>query len=300
MSAMGSMHGKVVLITGGTGGIGMATATGIAKLGATVVVVGHDKGRGEAAVAEIQDNSGNLSVELMLADLSSQVEIRNLAKDFTIRHDRLHVLINNVGGLYAKRWQTKEGIEATLAVNYLCPFLLTHLLIPTLQASAPSRIVNITSLAHKFAKLNFDDLQATQLYSGTKAYTQAKLAIVMFTYELAKRFDGMGITVNATYPGEADTQMTRSEALRFFLRNMHRLTRQIRRFNPEFMTTEKASQSSIYLASSPELEDVTGKYFSRKKKMVTSSKASYEEVAARRLWQISTGLTGLTETTPTA
>ncbi len=290
------MRGRVVLITGGTGGIGKATATGIAKLGGTVVIAGRSRERGKTVSAEIQAQSGNSSVEWMLADLSSQESIRTLARDFCSRYDRLHVLINNVGGLYANRWETVDGIEATLVMNHLCPFLLTHLLLPLLQDSTPARIVNVSG--HKSAKLNFDDLQAEQWYHGFKICNQAKLANFLFTHELAKRLAGTGVTVNAAHPGIARTRLLKqyisekeysSKIVSSFLKALLFLL-------SKHMTTEKAAQSSVYLASSPEVEGVSGKCFSRKKKIVKPRLEDCDEEVVKRLWKISAELTGLTQT----
>jgi retinol dehydrogenase 14 len=181
---------KVCLITGATSGIGKATAMGLANMGASVVMVGRDRGRGEAALAEIKEKSGNASVDLMLADVSSQEEIRRLADEFKEAYPRLDVLINNAGVFRSKRITTAEGMETTFAVNHLAYFLLTNLLLDVLKASAPSRIVNVSSGAQSNATIDFDDLQGEKGYKGAKAYSQSKLATVLFTYEASPEARG--------------------------------------------------------------------------------------------------------------
>src|SRR5829696_10329971 len=186
--------------------------------------------------------------------------------------------------MYARRFETEEGIEGTLAVIHLAPVLLTSLLLPMLQSSAPSRIVNVSSWAHRRAKLDLDDLQMREHYSPSGAYGRAKLINVLWTYELARRLEGTGVIVNLADPGGASTEMTRSEAMPWVFRTINRLGR-------KFMTTEKAARSSIYLASSPEVEGENGQYFDNNNKQVKSSKASYDEAAQMRAWEISAELT---------
>src|SRR5215218_9845021 len=287
----GIMSGKVVLLTGGTGGIGKATAEGLASLGARVVVVGRGRSKGEAAAAEIKAKSGSEAVELMVADLSSQAEIHRLAGEFEARHDRLDALVNNAGAMYARRFETEEGIEGTLAVIHLAPVLLTSLLLPMLQSSAPSRIVNVSSWAHRRAKLDLDDLQSRETYGASAAYSRAKLINTLWTYELASRLEGTGVTVNLADPGGASTEMTRSEAMPLLFRTINRLGR-------KFMTTEKAARVSIYLASSPEVEGVNGEYFDNNNKQIKSSKASYDEEAQKRVWEVSAELAKLNPSLP--
>ena len=280
----GIMDGKVVLLTGGTGGIGKATAEGLANLGARVVVVGRDRSKGKIATVEVKARSYNEAVELVVADLSSQAEIHRLASEFEANHDRLDALVNNAGAMYARRFETEDGIEGTLAVIHFAPVLLTSLLLPMLQRSAPSRIVNVSSWAHRRAKLDLGDLQMRENYSPSTAYSRAKLINVLWTYELARRLEGTGVIVNLADPGGASTEMTRSEAMPLLFRTINRLGRR-------FMTTEKAARSSIYLASSPEVEGVSGGYFEPPNKRVKSSKASYDEAAQERVWEISAELT---------
>src|SRR5215208_2893539 len=285
------MDGKVVLVTGGTGGIGKDITEGLASMGASVVVVGHDRSKGEAAAAEIRARSGNEALELMVADLSSQSEIHRLAREFEANHDRLDVLVNNAGALYARRWETEEGIEGTLAVIHLAPVLLTNLLLPMLQRNAPSRIVNVSSWSHRQAKLDLDDLQLRGHYSASAAYSRAKLINLLWTYELARRLEGTGVTVNLADPGGASTEMTRSKAMPWIFRTINRLGQKV-------MTTEKAARVSIYLASSPEVEGVNGAYFDNNNKQIRSSKASYDEEPQKQIWEASAELAMLDPSMP--
>ncbi len=283
-SSNSSMGGKVCLITGGNSGIGKATALGLANMGATVVVVGRDRGRTEAAVTEIEAESGNESVGLLLADLSSRESIRRLAEDFKGRYERLHVLINNAGVFLSKRTLTVDGIETTFAINYLAPFLLTNLLLDVLKASAPARILNVTSSAERSGIIDFDDLQGAREHGGIRAYNRSKLAMVLFTYELARRLEGTGVTVNCLHPGVVATNLGRGNGGFFGF-----LTRLMR---PFISSPEKGAETSIYLASSPEVEGVSGKYFAKKAE-TRSSERSYDEETGRRLWQVSGKLTKL-------
>ncbi len=279
-----SMSGKVCIITGGSSGIGKATALGLANKGANVVMVGRDRSRGEATRTEIVEKSGNELVDLMPADLSSQESIRQLAEDFTSRYGRLHVLINNAGVFISKRTVTVDGIETTFAVNHLAPFLLTNLLLDVLKASAPARIINVTSSGERSGTINFDDLQGEGRYSGFRAYNQSKLAMILFTYELARRLEGTGVTVNCVHPGVVVTNLGRGSSGAFGLL--------LRLMRPFFSSPEKGAETPIYLASSPEVEGVSGKYFAKKAE-AKSSERSYDTVTARRLWQVSAELTKL-------
>ena len=192
----GGMGGKTVLITGGTSGIGKATAMALAAMGANVVVVGRNQERGEAAVGEISARSHSESVDLLLADLSVQGEVRGLAEEFQGRHDRLDVLVNNAGLVQSKRTETPDGIEMTLAINHLAPFLLTNLLLERLEKSAPSRVITVSSEAQRWGTMNFDDMQSRRKYRGFPVYGMTKLANIMFTYELAERLNGTGVRAN--------------------------------------------------------------------------------------------------------
>src|SRR4028118_1273116 len=196
MAVTPPMAGKTVLIAGAASGVGKATAMGLASMGASVVMVGRDRGRGEAAMADIKENSANASVGLMLADLSSQEQIRRLAHEFKEAYPRLDVLVNNAGVFRSERITTADGMEATFAVNHLAYSLLTDLLLDVLKASAPSRIVNVASADHSNGAIDFDDLQGEKGYRGAKAYSRSKLANVLFTYELARRLEGTGGPAN--------------------------------------------------------------------------------------------------------
>lgn len=281
------MNGKTVLITGATNGIGKATATELASLGATVVITGRDRARGQAVLEEIRSKTGNSKLDLLVADLSSQAEVRRLAAEFKAKYPRLNVLVNNAGGFFDARQTTVDGLEYTFAFNHLAYFLLTNLLLDTLKASAPSRIVNVSSAAQSSGKLNFDDLQAEKRYSGMAAYNNSKLANVLFTYELARRLQGSGVTVNALHPGVVNTGFgdnSQNALIRGLLWLFKRFT----------LSPERGAQTSVYLASSPEVEGITGQYFDNKQAK-PSNPLSYDEAAQKRLWDISTALTGLSE-----
>jgi len=285
----GVMDEKVCLITGATSGIGKATAMGLASMGASVVMVGRDRGRGEAALAEIKEKSANASVDLTLADLSSQEEIRRLADQFKEAYPRLDVLINNAGLLRSERITTQDGLETTLAVNHLAHFLLTNLLLGMLEASAPSRIVNVASGDHGSGTIDFDDLQGEKGYKGAKAYSQSKLATVLFTYELARRLEGTGVSANCLHPGVVGTNLGSgvTGALGFTVRALR----------PLMKRPEKGAETSIYLASSPEVEGLSGRYFVKKAE-VRSSVVSHDERIARWLWEVSAELTNLPAQNP--
>jgi NAD(P)-dependent dehydrogenase (short-subunit alcohol dehydrogenase family) len=278
------MKGKICLITGANRGIGKAVALGLAELEATVVIVCRDRGRGEAALKEIVAESGNAGVHLMSADLSSQADVRRLAEGFKAAYIRLDVLIHNAGLVKRERISTEDGIEATLAVNHLAPFLLTGLLLDVLKASAPSRIIVTSSMVHKWGETDFEDLEGNLHYDMDRAYNQSKLANVLFTYELARRLNGTGVTVNSYEPGMTATDF--GSEYTGFKKFMAKVWR------PFMVTPEKAAETAIYLASSPEVAGVTGKHFARRKE-VRSSKASYDAVAARRLWEVSSGMVGI-------
>src|SRR5918995_668077 len=280
-----AMDDKVCLITGATSGIGKATAMGLASIGASVVMVGRDRGRGEAALAEIKEGSSNASVDLMLADLSSQEDIHRLADEFKEAYPRLDVLINNAGVIRGRRVTTADGLETTFAVNHLAYFLLTNLLLDVLEASAPSRIVNVASGEQRNGTIDFDDLQGEKGYKTAKAYGQSKLANVLFAYELARRLEGTGVSVNCLHPGAGVRTNLGSGVSGIFGFTVRALT-------PLMKSPEKGAQTSIYLASSPEVEGLSGRYFVKKAE-ARSSEVSHDERIARRLWQGSAGITSL-------
>jgi NAD(P)-dependent dehydrogenase (short-subunit alcohol dehydrogenase family) len=280
------MAGKYALVTGGTGGIGKATAAGLAALGARVGITGRDQGRAGAAAADIRAATGSRAVDIFAADMSAQAEVRRLAAQVLSTYPRLDVLVNNVGGFWAHRHVTAIGLEHTFALNHLAPFLLTNLLLDRLTASAPARIVTVSSGAHAQGRLDFNDLQGERNYSGQRAYSQSKLANVMFTYQLARRLDGTGVTATATHPGVVATSFGTED-------HAAHLGIMIRVARPLMKTPSQGALTPIYLASSPQVEGVTGQYFAGRKPK-TSSKASYDTAAAARLWQASAALTGLT------
>jgi NAD(P)-dependent dehydrogenase (short-subunit alcohol dehydrogenase family) len=279
-----ALRGQVCLVTGAASGIGAATARALARHGAAVVLVDRDAETGAATAGQIARETGNGAVEFLQADLSAQEEIRRLARRFESRHHRLDVLVNNAGAIFSRRQESVDGIEMTFALNYLGYFLLTNLLLDTLKASAPARIVNVSSRSHARARIDFDDLQSRSRYHGLRAYAHSKLAIVLFTYELARRLEGTGVTANALHPGLVATG--------FGMHHSGILGLVMRLFRPAFISPEQGARTSIYLATSPEVEGVTGKYFVRCE-AVPSSPASYDMDTARRLWQVSAAYTNL-------
>ena len=283
LDIMVDMTGKTCIVTGGNSGIGKATALGLARMGATVVIVSRGEEKGEAALADIIAKSGNRSIELMLADMSSQDSVRTLAGDFKARHERLHLLVNNAGVYLTRRNTTVDGLESTFATNHLGPFLLTSLLLDLLEASAPSRIVNVSSDAHNGAKIDFEDLQGQKKFSGWHAYGQSKLAMILFTHELAKKLDGKGVTVNSAHPGVVRTNFANNNGL---------VTFGFRLMRPFFISPKTAAKRILYVATSPDLEGVTGKYFNKMRE-ARSSQESYDDNSAKRLWQMSEQLTKL-------
>lgn len=278
------MTGRICIVTGATSGIGFATAKILARQGATVVTVGRNPAKGTDTVARIRQQTGNHSVQYLQADLSVQAQVRGLAQEFQGAHSRLDVLINNVGAFFRERQLSVDGIEMTFALNHLSVFLLANLLLDTLKASAPARIVNVSSDAHRGARLDFDDLESRRSYRGFRAYAQSKLAVILFTYELSRRLEGTGVTVNVLHPGFVATNMYQNSGKLFkLLRPLISLLAK---------SPEEGAETSIYLATSTEMEGVTGKYFN-KKRTVRSAPASYDEAAAQRLWKISSEMTSL-------
>lgn len=282
VAAARPMNGETCIVTGANAGIGKATALGLAKMGAKVVMVCRSRERGEVALAEITRESGNDSVSLLLADLSSQTAIRNLAADFTATYPSLHVLINNAGMIPKRRTVTEDGLETQFAVNHLAYFLLTNLLLDKLKASAPARIINVSSKVHERASIDFDDLQSERSYRPTSVYAWTKLANVLFTFELARRLEATRVTANCLHPGPVATNL-----LADYMPSVPRFMMKIIAHSPQ-----NGAQTSLYLATSPDVEEVSGKYFVNQESAL-SSKASYDRTAARRLWEVSAKLTGL-------
>jgi len=274
----------ICVVTGATSGIGKETAVALAKGGASVAVVCRTRDRGEAALAEIRRRSGNAAISLFVANLSSLRAIRAVAAELQAALPRIDVLVNNAGLALRDRIVTEDGFENTFAVNHLAYFLLTRLLQPTLVASAPARIVNVSSEAHRWGAIRFDDLMGEQTYDGWKAYAQSKLANVLFTYELARRLDGTGVTANCLHPGLVGTAFASRGPTT--IRILSRLAR------PFLRSPASGAATSVYLASSPEVATVSGQYFSGRRAR-RSSKASYDGAVAARLWGVSERLAGL-------
>src|SRR5438128_7714405 len=276
-----SIENRVFLVTGANSGIGKATALGLARMGGTVVMACRDATRGEAARQDIRRESGNPRVFLEIVDLASEASTRSLAEAFRRKYARLDVLINNAGVYTSHREITPDGLERQFEVNYLSGFLLTHLLLDRLKKSAPSRIVNVSSSAHGPSAIHFDDLQGESRYSGFRAYGQSKLAQVLFTYELARRLEGTGVTVNACHPGVIRTNFGRDD-----------WPWAVHLVRPFFKSPERGAETPIYLASSPDVEGVTGRYFV-KRAARHSSPTSRDRDVARRLYETSLRLAGL-------
>jgi NAD(P)-dependent dehydrogenase (short-subunit alcohol dehydrogenase family) len=281
------LQGKTILVTGATSGIGRVTATALAKLGAAVYCAGRDPERTQATVAAIQKDSQNSQVYGVLADLAAFQQIRSLADEIHQQTSRLDVLVNNAGALFLTRKISQDGIELTFALNHLAYFLLTNLLLDLLKSTAAqageARVVNVASAAHLGAHIHFDNLQFEHGYAAMRAYGQSKLANVLFTYELARRLDGSGVTANALHPGFVASRFATNNGP--LAKIAMRLARLIA------ISPEEGAQTSIYLASSPEVKGVTGKYFV-KCQLARSDPASYDEAAARRLWEISAQMVG--------
>jgi NAD(P)-dependent dehydrogenase (short-subunit alcohol dehydrogenase family) len=273
---------KTCLITGANSGIGKVAATALAAQGATVIMVCRGRTRGEAARAEIRRVTNSDRVELLIADLSEQRQIRRLAAEVKERFSELHVLINNAGIWNDKREVTADGYETTWALNHLAYFLLTQELIDLLKASAPARIINVSSDYHKLGHIDFDDIQLNQGYSGGRAYGQSKLANVIFTYELARRLEGTGVTANCLHPGAVNTNFFNN------VKGLFGLLTWIGR--PFLRTPAKGAETAVWLASSPEVEGVTGKYFFDSKER-RSSPESYDPNVASSLWEVSERMT---------
>ena len=278
-----SMKGKICLVTGATAGIGEATALLLAKLGATIVGVGRNPAKIENSTRMIKERSGNPDVAFLMADLSSQKDIRELAHQIKDQYSRLDVLVNNAGATFAERQQSIDGIEMTFALNHLGYFLLTNLLLDLLEKSAPARIINVSSSLHKMGKLDFEDIPFENGYTRSKAYQRTKLANIAFTYELARRLSSQSVTVNAMNPGLVATNV--GNAAGGFTAKIKDIVDKIGGITPE-----EGAKTIIYLASSPEVAGVSGRYFV-KEKSIPSSKISYDLEFCRRLWELSEELT---------
>lgn len=272
----------VIIVTGATNGIGLVTAHELARTGATVVVVGRNPQRVEAAIAHIRQDLPTANLDSFVADLSRISEVQLLAQYIAQTYSRVDVLVNNAGAFYQSRQLSADGVEMTFALNHMAPFVLTNLLLNQLRASAPARIINVSSAAHQGAKMDFDDIQFAKRYSGWNAYAQSKLANLLFTYELADRLQDSDITVNALHPGFVNTGFAQGPQSLFTM--AFGVLQKYVAISPE-----QGAQTSIYLATSQDVNNVTGRYFV-KSQPVASSRASYEYTARRKLWDISTKL----------
>ena len=270
--------GKHFVVTGASNGIGLHTATGLARLGASVAVVARDRAKGEATLAEVRAASAGGSASLFLADLGSLAQVRRLAGELLGALPRIDVLVNNAGAMHATRKTSEDGYELTLAVNHLAPFLLTSLLLPRLRASAPARVVTVSSEAHRMGPLDLEDLESQRGYAGMKVYGRSKLANVLFSNELARRENGTGVTSNSLHPGVVATGFGRNDPGWF--RALVTIAR------PFLRTPEKGARTSIFAASAPELASVTGRYF-KDSREVAPAPFARDEAVQRRLWEIS-------------
>jgi NAD(P)-dependent dehydrogenase (short-subunit alcohol dehydrogenase family) len=281
---MTDMTGKTVLVTGATNGVGEATATALAAKGARVLVHGRNADKGATVVAAIKRVSHNDAVEFVAGNLADLASVRAMAAEVLARAPRLDVLVNNAGGLYTKRSVTMDGFESSFGVNHLAPFLLTNLLLDRLKASAPARIVNVSSVVHKSGRVDFDDLQSERKYSFMGAYSQSKLANILFTRALTKRLQGTRVTANALHPGAVRSGLGQQGGGATKL-----LSRVIGVF---FLSPEQGARTSVYLSSAPEVEGISGDYFAKCKNEALAG-AALDDAAAEKLWSISAKMCGL-------
>jgi len=282
---MDEVKGKICIVTGSNSGIGKETALGLAEKNAKVVMVVRNIERGSMARKEIVSKSHNDNVHLMLCDLSSLESIRTFVQEFKATYERLDVLINNAGAFFRKRQVTADGFENTLAVDYLAPFILTYELLPILKSSAPSRIINISSGFYTSAKIDFNDFQSEKKYRWMRAYANAKLMILMFTYELARRLGNDRVTVNAVLPGFVATNLGKNAG-------SHILSLMFKLMRPFQISAQKAAETPLYLASSKDVEGITGKCFAKMKE-VDTSEASHDQQTQKTLWETTLKLLGI-------
>ena len=268
------LKNKIILITGATSGIGKETAIGLARLNATIIFTTRDILKGEKVKKELIEKTNNKNIHILKCDLASFESIRNCCKEFKSKYNNLHILINNAGVWDFKRRESKDGIENIFATNYLAPFLMTNLLLDLLKQSSPSRVINVTSGMH-YGKINFDDIEFKNNFSGAKAYRQSKLGLILFTQLFAKKIEGTGVTVNTVHPGMNKTDLGRDAGV------LSKLIFKMMGKDPKI-----GAETSIYLASSPDVKNISGEYFV-KKKIKKSSKESYDMEAAKKLWDIS-------------
>ncbi|MBT97732.1 MAG: short-chain dehydrogenase [Dehalococcoidia bacterium] len=285
------MFGKTCLVTGATAGIGRVTALELAHMSANVIIVGRNPAKCAVTAIDIREETGNPHVGFLVADLSSQEQIRDLVKSFKERHQKLDVLVNNAGALHFGREKSVDGIEKTFALNHLAYFMLTNLLLDVMVDTASARIVNVASSAHKVGRLNVQDAHSPNRYFGWRAYSRSKLCNVLFTYELARRLKGTSVTANALDPGLVATNFLTNNGLMGSLGNFLLGVRGI--------SVEEGARTSVYTASSPDMEGLSGKYMV-KKRSVRSSKRSYDEDLQTALWKVSSKLTGVEFEVPVA
>lgn len=275
---------RICLVTGATSGIGAAAARQLVRLGYTVIIVGRDAKKCMRQIERIRHSNPDMRMDFLQADLSSQRQVRQLAKEFANRYSHLDVLINNAGSIFAKRAVSVDGLEMTFALNHLGYFLLTNLLLDRLKASTSARIINVSSSAHIQGKINFEDLQSEHSYNRNQAYAQSKLANLLFTYTLARRLEGTHVTVNALHPGIVATNLgSNNNWLKTKLRNI---------LKREMISPEEGAKTIVYLATSPDVEGITGNYF-YECKVIRSSEESYNITNAEKLWLLSESLTEL-------
>ncbi len=275
---------RIVVITGATSGIGRAAAVEIARGGGALAIVARDRGRAQAAVDEITGTTGNRNVEIVLGDLGLQADVRRVAAELAARFSRVDVLLNNAGVVNLKYATTPDGIESTFAVNHLAYFMLTVLLRERLQAAPAARVVNVASDAHKFGRLDFDDLGNARRYRAMRVYGQSKLCNILFTYELARRLAGTRVTANCLHPGAVATRLGQNNG-----RIATVLTKMLA---PFFRTAEGGADTAVYLATAPEVAKTSGGYFA-KRRPIRSSGVTYDTDVQRRLWEVSESLTGV-------
>jgi NAD(P)-dependent dehydrogenase (short-subunit alcohol dehydrogenase family) len=284
-----TMAGRICLITGGTSGIGKSTALALAGMGATAVIVGRSASKTAQAVEEIRAATGSKNIDSLLADLSSQAEVRRLADEFRSKYQHLHVLLNNAGAVFIQRQLSVDGIEMTFALNHLAYFLLTNLLLDTLKASAPARIINVSSGAHTNGKIDFDNLQGERGYTAN-AYSHSKLANILFTVELARRLEGTGVTANALHPGFVATGFAKNNG--WLIAAVIGIVAPLIARSPA-----KGAETSIYLAASPEVEGITGKYFYNSRETRPAARA-VDMAVAGKLWDVSAEMVHLADGLP--
>lgn len=269
------LKNKTAIITGATSGIGRVTAIAIAREGARLVLPVRNIEKGKVLKDQIEKETGNTNVGIMHCNLASLDSVRQFAEDFRKKHDKLHLLVNNAGLWEAKRKESDDGIEMNFAVNHLAPFLMTNLLLDIIKKSAPARIISVASTAHKYGKMRFNDLEGKKSWGSMQSYAQSKLANILFTRRLAKELEGSGVTANCLHPGVVNTQL------------FSKLPGFIQKISSLFMITpEKGAQTSIYLATSPEVENITGEYFDKQKIAKTTAHARDMQVADK-LWEVS-------------